>query len=184
MLACTDIGSFHGTVSGHLSCNTASAMCAHSAFSPGIPFPSWPVAPGAGARAAVYNPSCCLWHCPLGWWPGQGPRPFATRQIKQSAGVSPGPCNPMTSIGRRFKSFLCGFLQDGIRKKMFKICSESFSGLPIHCGLYVLCIKQREVHIVKSVTLTEAQPGETGSVFMLPALCYRQHLHYFMKSLQ
>ena len=52
-------------------------------------------------------------------------------------GVFPGPLNPVTSICRRSKSCLCG-LTRWDEKKMFKVHSESFSGLQIHPSFYLL----------------------------------------------
>lgn len=48
-------------------------------------------------------------------------------------------------------------------------------------GLYVLCIKQREVHRVSKVS--SPHRGTTWkrcSVLMLLALCHGQHLHCFI----
>lgn len=52
-------------------------------------------------------------------------------------GVFPGPLNPITSICRQSKWCLCG-LTRWDEKKMFKIHSESFSGLQIHHSFYLL----------------------------------------------
>lgn len=65
-------------------------------------------------------------------------------------------------------------------EKMFKICSENFSGLPIHHGFYLLSVLNRSRSPHSQRTLPEAQTGESWLILTLSVLCYVHQLHYFI----